>query len=258
LNLIKNPYFLGFLGVYALAVGALVATGTYSIAEPLFMLAIFGIILPGVAWFMCRKRAPLPTRVNFTAGELLTVAGCVVFVSVFLVWGGQWTDALVYRFVEETPRFDYLLDIAKKLAVFVLVPYWLLSRLFGYSWKDFGFGARLKTVFAPPYLALMGVFFLLYLLIQGMMGQAAQPLFRGEFPLSSLALGSLLLYPLLVLEVGIVEEFFFRAVVQARIAAWLKSEVAGLFLMALVFGLAHAPGIYLRGAAASTCAARAR
>jgi len=46
----------------------------------------------------------------------------------------------------------------------------------------------------------------------------------------------------------LVEEFFFRAVVQERLAAWFRSEVSGVALMALIFGLAHAPGFILRGA----------
>ena len=44
------------------------------------------------------------------------------------------------------------------------------------------------------------------------------------------------------------EEFFFRGLVQTRCAAWFKSEVSGVALMALLFGLAHAPGFILRGA----------
>ena len=52
--------------------------------------------------------------------------------------------------------------------------------------------------------------------------------------------------PWLFMEAGIVEEYFFRVLVQARVAALLRSEVAGLVVMALIFGLAHAPGLYLR------------
>jgi hypothetical protein len=36
--------------------------------------------------------------------------------------------------------------------------------------------------------------------------------------------------------------------VQTRASAWLRSEVAGLVAMAVLFGLAHAPGCVLRGA----------
>jgi len=52
------------------------------------------------------------------------------------------------------------------------------------------------------------------------------------------------------LEAGLVEETFFRVLLQSRLAALTRSPVAGLFLAALVFGLAHAPGLWLRGAGA--------
>jgi len=46
----------------------------------------------------------------------------------------------------------------------------------------------------------------------------------------------------------LVEEFFFRALVQSRFGAWFKSEVSGIVLMSLAFGLAHAPGFIFRQA----------
>jgi len=52
----------------------------------------------------------------------------------------------------------------------------------------------------------------------------------------------------LVFEVGLVEEFFFRAVIQSQLAAAFKSEVSGVVLMSLIFGLAHAPGFIFRHA----------
>ena len=47
-------------------------------------------------------------------------------------------------------------------------------------------------------------------------------------------------------EAGLVEEFFFRAVLQERIAQTLGSPWAGVFFGVLIFGLAHVPGLVLR------------
>ena len=52
----------------------------------------------------------------------------------------------------------------------------------------------------------------------------------------------------LLLEVGLVEEFFFRALLQERLASVLGSRWGGLVAGALLFGLVHAPGFYLRPA----------
>lgn len=49
------------------------------------------------------------------------------------------------------------------------------------------------------------------------------------------------------MEAGLSEEFLFRAVLQTRLAAWLGSMWAAVFIMSLLFGLAHAPGLFQRG-----------
>ena len=50
------------------------------------------------------------------------------------------------------------------------------------------------------------------------------------------------------IEAGLIEEFFFRAVLQSRLAALIKSEWGAILMGGLIFGLAHVPGLYLRGA----------
>ena len=57
-----------------------------------------------------------------------------------------------------------------------------------------------------------------------------------------------LCFLLQTIEAGLSEEVLFRVFLQTRIAVWLKSEVAAVSIGALLFGLAHAPGLYLRGA----------
>jgi len=44
------------------------------------------------------------------------------------------------------------------------------------------------------------------------------------------------------IEAGLCEEYLFRACLQTRLAAWLKSDVAAVSLTALIFGLIHFPG----------------
>src|SRR5439155_10140948 len=75
---------------------------------------------------------------------------------------------------------------------------------------------------------------------QYVLGGAAAPLREGKFAAYELFLGLPLCFAWLTIEVGLVEEFFFRALVQSQLAAWFKSEVGGVVLMSLIFGLAHA------------------
>jgi len=250
--LLKNPYLILFAALYLLAMGTLTYTGVYSLAEPLFMLVIFGLLLPGTACLLCRRCRPVEIPAEPNARALVMTLALVAFVTVYLVWGSAWVDTLLYRWTEKTERTLFFLDIIKKVLVFVVIPYLALARTCGLRWRNFGFVRPIRQAFAGPYLLLAAVFFLLYFLVQLLAGQAAQPLFRGEFSTTSIIIGGILLYLTQIVEVGLVEEFFFRAVLQTRLAVWLKSELAGVLMMALIFGLAHAPGLYLRGAGAVT------
>lgn len=48
-------------------------------------------------------------------------------------------------------------------------------------------------------------------------------------------------------EAGLCEEYLFRGVLQGRLADALRSRTAAVLLTSVIFALAHAPGLYLRG-----------
>ena len=48
-------------------------------------------------------------------------------------------------------------------------------------------------------------------------------------------------------EAGLCEEFLFRACLQSRLTAWLRSPATAIVVTSILFGLAHWPGLYLRG-----------
>ncbi len=79
-----------------------------------------------------------------------------------------------------------------------------------------------------------------------------EPIRDGRYGAGQLLVGLPIAYLWLVLEVGLVEEFFFRALIQSRLAAYYKSEMTGMVLSCVVFGLAHAPGLILRGTGSIT------
>jgi membrane protease YdiL (CAAX protease family) len=63
----------------------------------------------------------------------------------------------------------------------------------------------------------------------------------------SLAIGASFVW--LAIEAGLCEEFLFRAVLQTRLAAVLKTEAGAAAIAALVFALVHVPGLWLRSGA---------
>ncbi len=138
--------------------------------------------------------------------------------------------------------------MAKKLFVFVAVPFAIFRLCFGYRVRDFGVqreGLRaLRGNHLLVVLVVGGAFLAFQYFVSG--GGAA---FRSEhFTAFQLLLGLPLCFVWLLLEVGLVEEFFFRALIQSQLAAAFKSEVSGIVLMSFIFGLAHAPGFIFRHA----------
>jgi membrane protease YdiL (CAAX protease family) len=96
--------------------------------------------------------------------------------------------------------------------------------------------------------ALIGIGLAL-LAFQAVFGRGLTTLGQLDPGLATLAWAAPLCLLWLLLEVGLCEEYLFRVVLQTRLAAFLKSEAAAVLTASLLFGLAHAPGLYLRGAA---------
>jgi uncharacterized protein len=84
-------------------------------------------------------------------------------------------------------------------------------------------------------------------LLNAVFGRALKDLGNAHLGTLSLLWGVPLAFLWAALEAGLVEEFFFRELLQSRLAAFMKNEIGAVVVMALLFGLAHAPGYYLRG-----------
>jgi uncharacterized protein len=86
------------------------------------------------------------------------------------------------------------------------------------------------------------------LLFQFFLSNGGKPVRSGEFSWQQLTVALPLCFFWLFVEAGLVEEFFYRAILQSRLTVLLKSSTGGIVITALIFGLSHAPGLYLRGA----------
>ena len=141
-----------------------------------------------------------------------------------------------------SPALADTVNTALKLTAFVALPA-LLLRSRGFRWNQAGrptaTPGRLVLCFVVLGIAAVGV--------QALLGSEFRRLLSGTYPDRHLVAGLVLCFAWMSLEAGLVEEFFFRWYLQSRLAAWSGSQVSGVFLSSLVFGLAHAPGIWLRG-----------
>ena len=145
------------------------------------------------------------------------------------------TNQILYRFGEETGCF--CCDSVPDLSIWL----WLSSSRFRDSTRRpaCSVGSHLPVV-----VVVGGAFLCFQYFFSG--GGAA---FRREnFTALQLFVGLPLCFVWLFVEAGLVEEFFFRGLVQSQFAAVFKSEVSGVVFMSLIFGLAHAPGFIFRRA----------
>jgi membrane protease YdiL (CAAX protease family) len=126
------------------------------------------------------------------------------------------------------------------LVVFVAIPTALMNTRFGYSWRKLAPASSA----ARHILAMTGISVLL-LVFQCVFGRGLRDLASAHLS-GMIGLGVPMTLVWISLEAGVVEEFFFRVLLQTRISAAIKSGLAAIVLTSLAFGLMHAPGLYLR------------
>jgi membrane protease YdiL (CAAX protease family) len=199
---------------------------------------IFGVALSGLAWLLTRgAEAPaIPVaRPALESGVLLIYLA--LYAVVFLVFGMNWA-----RHILPPGREQELLVLALKLSVHVVAPCILLAPLGAKLAPLFQAGLRGRTFWRT--LAVLGAVFLALLTV---ISPSLQQISDTHASPTLLAWAAPASFVWIALEAGLNEEFLYRAVLQTRLAALAKSPAAGVAVTALLFGLAHAPGLYLRG-----------
>jgi len=247
LQLIRNKYFIGFSLLYGTAIAWLLLVFHQPFMDLVTPLIFFGILFSFIAWLMVRDSIPLFPDKPVFKGEAFVITGLVLFFTWYITFGSSVINKLIPQTVISDGRIYAIAILVKKLIVIVIVPF-LVYKTAGFSRKDFGLSTDLKNLFNKKTILVFVILSLLILLFQYFLSGGAKPLRDGQFSIYQLLVGLPLLFVWLFLEVGLIEEFFFRAVLQSRIALLLKSPVGGIVISGLIFGLAHAPGLYLRGA----------
>ena len=225
------------LAAYTLSLAVLARTPNASLVEPLFLMAVLGGVFPALTWLLTRGRgrghddrprwsAP-PKRL---AGPLLYLA---LFAVLVLGWGftalqAQWP----------TEPAQSVAQTLLKLATMVVLPVLLFLR--GSTLRPRFGSARLWWVFIGMALA--------FVAFQAVFGRGLTTLRELAPAVSTLLWAIPLCWLWQVVEAGLCEEVLFRRVLQQRIADATRSQVAAVLWASLLFGLAHAPGLYLRGA----------
>jgi membrane protease YdiL (CAAX protease family) len=220
------------------------APGAYVL--PAISMAVLGVALPAlvVGLTAARDGRPAPDArdardARRARRQLAMVLGyLVVFAVVVLGWGfGALGRALT------SPRAHELAMLAVKLVTMVVVPLALVAP----GWRGLGAYARLpdrRTAAMTALVAVICVGVTAVALPSLAQLAALQPTASTLMWAVPACLG------FVALAAGLTEEVLFRVVLQTRLAAVLGSQAGAIAVAALVFALAHVPGLYLRGDAA--------
>lgn len=226
-----------FLTLWGAALGYLIWSGG-DWTFPLVALGVFGIGLSALAWLTTRGADAPRIEVRRPAREsgaiLLYLA---VYALVFLGWGlGAAREAV------PEPRAQEVVVLGLKLFVHVAAPAALLALVGGQLAPLLQAGLRGRKFWRT--LLVMGAILLGLLMIVSPSLQQIGDLQAPPAMIAAAIAGSFIW---LAVEAGLCEEFLFRAVLQSRLTALFNSAWMGVVVSSLLFGLAHAPGLYLRG-----------
>lgn len=226
-----------YVAVWSAFLLAMHARTGFGLAEPLFVAAVLGVAFPLVAWATTRREGAPAAPVRRPIHEVLALLAWLAVIASCLVWLFPLVRAAVPQ-----PAAQAIVIAATKLALFVAAPTLIIRAIGSYSTRDLfgrdsGGAARLRVILV------MGAVLVAF---QGVFGRGLSLLREAHASAGFAIIAAPFVFVWLALEVGLVEEFFFRALLQTRFASVLRSDAAAIVATSVAFGLTHAPGLYFR------------
>jgi len=246
LALFKDRIFLLYIFLFGISIWFL--RNQYPVEDVLSSTLILGIFFPLLAWVLSRNATPLYRDKPLQWREPVVILFIIFYITIWLTWGTGWVSRNIPAIIGDNAQAKYIFNTIKKLVVFVIIPCWIYHLKYGFNLKDFGAGFSIRELASKKSLIILAGVGIPMLLFQYFLGGGAAPIREGKFSAYQMLIGFPLLFISLVIEVGLVEEFFFRALLQSRLTVWLRSARGGILVGGLIFGLAHVPGLWLRGA----------
>jgi len=231
---------LGFAAVWAGSTYYLFAKGGEDWMTAIAVMGIFGIAMSGLAWGLTTGAKAPPIEVKRPGLESGVI---VLYLALYAVLFTGFGMSAARAAVPEGQTQEVLV-MGLKLLAHVILPALILVML----------GARLSPLFQA---GLSGRKFWRTLIVLGLIilgllcviSPSLQNIAATNTAFATLAWVAPVSFIWIAIEAGLNEEFLFRAVLQTRLQALFRSPWAGVFVSALVFAVAHAPGLYLRGGA---------
>lgn len=223
-TIVTSPYTYGLLGVYA-AAAAVRSSAGWSVAESFAGLALFTAIAM-IPLLMTRNRTPPEIEIFRPRKEAFAVAA--YFLGWLLLNLALWP--IIFG---PNPMLANGISFWLLLVIVPLAVVWKA----GYRPRDIGLHSESLAMNIRSTATTLAVVSLILLLIT----PGGRFIRSGEVAPSTVALGIALSLGVSLLAAAVHEEVFFRAILQTRLAKITRSEVAGVCLATLAFGLYHLP-----------------
>jgi membrane protease YdiL (CAAX protease family) len=223
MNSLTRIYILFFSVVYLAAFTAAVSVYNLQLTDLLTVLLFVGVGFSFIAWLFTLKTQPASFLKPVQKNEDFILLALIVWIVLYITYGGNLINSLLPEHIQQNEHWQFFIVLIRKLLVFVLIPY-LVYRAMGFSLRDFGLKIPAFKTFAKRNVLLLIVMSVTILLFEYFLSGGAKPLREGQFTLSQLLISIPITFLWLLVEAGLVEEFFFRAILQSRLAALIRSE----------------------------------
>jgi membrane protease YdiL (CAAX protease family) len=226
-----------FLVLWGGATAYIAATGG-DWTFPFVALVIFAIGLSAVAWLTTRGATAAPIAVMRPMHESVALLVYLVLYALFFLGYGM---GALREGIAAGPGQEIVVT-AVKLLVHVVLPAALLLAL----------GAQVAPLLksqlpARQFWLTLAVLGAIITALLAVVSPSLREIGAVNASWATLAWAAPASFLWVAVEAGLCEEFLFRAVLQTRLTGWLKSEWTGIAITSVLFGLAHAPGLFLRG-----------
>jgi uncharacterized protein len=230
-----------FAILWAGSVYWLFAAGNEDWFTGVLVMAVFGLGLSSLAWLLTRGADAPPIEVKRPAVE---GGAAILYLTLYAVLFTGYAMNWARGALPEGQQQD-LLVMGVKLVAHIALPSLLLLAL----------GARIAPLLQA---GLSGRKFWRTLIVLGVIvlgllcviSPSLRNIAETNASAATLAWVTPASFAWIAIEAGLNEEFLFRGVVQTRLSAWFNSAWAGVFVTSLLFGVVHAPGLFMRGAGA--------
>ena len=213
---------------------------------PLLVLGVYAVVAPLVCRLLLMGSSPIESGEQSAPLDIIILLVLLAAAGAYVIYGPAYMDSVAASMSPDSAIAPHHARALGKVFVFVALPLMLYVLLLGHRMASFGWHSPFWRMFRPRHILVLlivggGLFALQFLSMREVLP------FDAALEDRQVVIGVLTVFAWILLEIGLAEEFFFRAVVQSRLAVFLRSEWFALVLVSILFGLSYVPGMMEEG-----------